>query len=180
MYYDTLKGLPGIQIGSKRSQIHLLCYEKIDAYGNKSQKFKGQSKFIKINPNNHKRFLRIESRYRPNAKPTSKNGRPMMLADLLTMKNPFERLQVYSKDMPHQLLGKGFIFEIPNEPSLGRLKQYILKDMQYSRLPRNIINEIKKHKIDLFNKHNFWYRWPLLVKKIGCILDIAQEYSSKE
>ncbi|EHD19598.1 MULTISPECIES: hypothetical protein [Brenneria] len=175
-YYDTKNGLPGVRIGSPRSLLHILCYEKVDAHRSKKLTFQEKSRFININLNEHRQFLRIESRYTPKAKPTSKNGNSLMLAHLLSMGNLFERLQIYSNDLAHELLTEGFIRTIPAEPSIVALKRCVMQDMQGSRLPRAVIGIIVKHEIELLNKNTIWEQWSLCVEQLSSIFSIASVF----
>ncbi len=154
-YFNEKNGLPSVQLGSNRAKIHILCYEKIDAFKKKHMIHERSDNFVRVNFNKHKKFLRIESRYMPNSKPTSKNGNPLMLKDILKMENPFTRLQIYSVGLAHDLLKKGYISTIPNEPSLCALKCSIKEKIECSRTPRYVERVFKKHQITLFEKKLF-------------------------
>lgn len=178
-YFNEKNGLPSVQLGSNRSRIHILCYEKLDVFKNKSIVREKNSDLIKINFNAHKKFLRIESRYMPNSKPTSKNGNPLMLKDILKMENPFIRLQVYSKDLAHHLSKNEYILNIPPEPSTYMLKCCIKKQMKYSRIPRNIQKIFIKHRIYFFEKNIIWKSWPICVKQLSGIFTVALAYKDR-
>ncbi|MCI4002617.1 hypothetical protein MRO73_08625 [Dickeya dianthicola] len=175
-YRNNKKTLPSVRIGSSRSILYILCYEKIDAHGSKQLTFREKSRFININLNEHRQFLRIESRYQPNATPTSKSGNALMLAHLLSMGNPFERLQVYSDDLAYELLTVGYIRAIPAEPSIAALKRSIMRNIQNSRLPREVIGIIVKHEIELFNKNKIWEQWSLCVERLSSIFNISSVF----
>ncbi|HDU4639578.1 TPA: hypothetical protein RFT53_000830 [Klebsiella aerogenes] len=175
-YRNSKNSLPSVRIGSSRSILYILCYEKIDAHGSKQLTFREKSRFININLNEHRQFLRIESRYQPNATPTSKSGNALMLAHLLSMGNPFERLQIYSDDIAYELLTKGYIRAVPAEPSIVALKRAILRNMQNSRFPREVISIIVKHEIELFNKNKIWEQWSLCVEQLSSIFSIASVF----
>lgn len=177
-YHNNKKGLPGVRIGSSRSILYILCYEKVDAHGSKQLTFQEKSSFINIDLNEHRQFLRIESRYQPNATPTSKSGKALMLAHLLSMGNPFERLQVYSDDLAYELLTEGYIRAIPVEPSIATLKRSIMRNIQNSRLPREVISIIVKHEIELLNKDTIWEQWSLCVEQLSSIFSIASVFFS--
>lgn len=175
-YFNEGNGLPGIQLGSNRSVLHVLCYEKIDAFRNKNVSHKNKNKFLKIKRNEHKNFLRIEARYRPNSKPTSKHGSPLMLRNILEMENPFKRLQFYSNELKSELLIKKHIISIPSEPSVFALKCRVKKENSCSRIPRNVQRIINEHKISIFNKNIIWDNWPIYTKQLGGIFTIAYSY----
>ncbi|NWC65506.1 hypothetical protein [Cedecea sp. P7760] len=178
-YFNEENSLPGVQLGSNRSKIHLLCYEKLDAFNDKCVIREKNSDLIKINFNTHKKFLRIESRYMPNSRPTSKNGNPLMLKDILKMENPFIRLQVYSKDLTHHLSKNEYIVTIPPEPSTYALKCCIKREMKYSRIPRDIQRIFIKHRISFFEKDIIWESWLICVKQLSGIFTIALAYKDR-
>lgn len=172
-YFDKVNGLPGLRIGSCRSRLHILCYGKVDANSGRKLVFRERAKFININFDEYQQFLRIEARYRPNAKTTSKNGNVLMLAHLSEMRNPFERLRVYSKDLGDELLERGFLCTLPDAPSIAEMKRYMLATMQYSRLPRKVDRVIAEYEIELFDKHTVWTQWSRCVAQLSGIFSIA-------
>lgn len=166
-YYNTLSGLPGIQLGSKRSILHILCYEKINLKRYKPIGNMLKAEHVKVNINKHKRFLRIEARFRPNAKPGTKDSLPLMLIDLKKMENPFQRLRIYSMDLLYELLPESSILTIMQEPSLVAFKRNISKNNQINRLPRKSISIINSFQINLFDTNKVWDKWHLCVRNLG-------------
>ena len=175
--YDEPQGLPGIRVGSKRSKVHILCYEKINLGKDKDSSYHRNSKFINVNLSQHESFLRIESRYRPNAKPTSNYGNPLMLSHLNYMENAFNRLQIYSKDLAKELLEKGYVIKIPREPSINALKKRVLRDMNCSRLPRRVQKIFDSNRVYLFDIDAIWKRWPLYIKQLSSITDLTTSFT---
>lgn len=175
-YFDKENGLPGLRIGSCRSLLHILFYGKVNARSDGKLVFMEKSKFIKINFDEHQQFLRIEARYRPNATPTSKNGNALMLAHLLEMKNPFERLRVYSKDLRDELMARGFLCTLPDAPSIAEMKRYMVEKMQCARLPRKVDRLIAAYEIELFDKHTVWMQWSRCVAQLSGIFSIASVF----
>ncbi|WP_233978480.1 replication initiation factor domain-containing protein [Pectobacterium versatile] len=178
-YFNEENSFPGVQLGSNRSKIHMLCYEKLDVFKNKYKRYEKNNDLIEVNFNKYKKFLRIESRYMPNSKPTSKNGNPLMLKDILNMENPFTRLQVYSIDLANNFLEEGYILTIPPEPSTHALKCCIRRKMKYSRIPRHVHKIFKKHQIPLFDKHIIWQNWPICVNQLSGIFTVAFAYKDR-
>ncbi|KQN63271.1 hypothetical protein [Erwinia sp. Leaf53] len=175
-YFDKENGLPGLRIGSCRSLLHILFYGKVNARSDGKLVFMERSKFIKINFDEHQQFLRIEARYRPNATPTSKNGNALMLAHLLEMRNPFERLRVYSKDLRDELMARGFLCTLPDAPSIAEMKRYMAEKMECARLPRKVERLIAAHEIELFDKHTVWMQWSRCVAQLSGIFSIASVF----
>ncbi len=175
-YFDKEDGLPGLRVGSCRSLLHILCYGKVDANSGRKLIFRERAKFININFDEYQQFLRIEARYRPNAKPTSKKGNVLMLAHLSEMRNPFERLRVYSKDLGDELLERGFLCMLPHAPSIAEMKRYMLATMQCSRLPRKVDRLIAEYEIKLFDKRTVWEQWSRCVAQLSGIFSIASVF----
>ncbi|EGJ3414432.1 hypothetical protein IHC78_004374 [Salmonella enterica subsp. houtenae] len=175
-YFDKENGLPGLRIGSCRSLLHILCYGKVDVNSGRKLVFKERAKFININFDEYQQFLRIEARYRPNTKPTSKKGNVLMLAHLSEMRNPFERLRVYSKDLGGELLERGLLCTLPDAPSIAEMKRYMLATMQYPRLPRKVERLIAEHETELFNKYTVWTHWSRCVAQLSGIFSIASVF----
>lgn len=175
-YFNKKHGLPGIRIGSYRSFLHFLCYGKIDANSGRKLDFRERAKFIDINFDEYEKFLRIEARFRPGAKPTSKKGSALMLAHILEMKNPFERLKVYSKELGNELLGRQYLYALPHAPSIARMKRYMMEDMHCSRLPRKVDRLIAEYEIELFDKHTVWMQWSRCVAQLSGIFSIASVF----
>ena len=175
-YFDKEDGLPGLRVGSCRSLLHILCYGKVDANSGRKLIFRERAKFININFDEYQQFLRIEARYRPNAKPTSKKGNVLMLAHLSEMRNPFERLRVYSKDLGDELLERGFLCMLPHAPSIAEMKRYMLATMQCSRLPRKVDRLIAEYEIELFDKRTVWEQWSRCVAQLSGIFSIASVF----
>lgn len=175
-YFDKENGLPGIRVGSYRSILHFLCYGKVDAKSGRKLVFRERAKFLNINFDEYQQFLRIEARYRPNAKPTSKSGKPLMLAHLLEMKSPFDRLRVYSQDLGNKLLEREYLYVLPHAPSIAEMKRCMMEAMKCSRLPRKVDRLIAEYEIDLFDKRTVWAQWSRCVDQLSSIFCIAANF----
>lgn len=171
-YYDTENGLSGVRIGSNRSLLHIHCYEKVNARRDRKLILKDRAKLININLDEHKRFLRIEARYKPGAKPTSKKKDALMLSQLLEMRNPFKRLQVYSNGLGKELLTRGCLTTLPKEPSVIALKASLRQQLGRSRLTALLA----RHKTVLFDEREIWNLWPRCVEQLSSIYSIASAY----
>ncbi|ELX50354.1 hypothetical protein SEET535_18028 [Salmonella enterica subsp. enterica serovar Tennessee str. 4535] len=132
-----------------------LCGILTNAYGGGKLIYSERSKFININFDEHQHFLRIEARYRPNAKPKIKKN-ALKLTNLLEMRNPFERLRVYSNDLGYELLARDYLHTLPDAPSIAEMKRYMMEAMQCSCLPCKIDRLIAEHEIELFDKRTVW------------------------
>lgn len=172
LYFDTENGLPGVRIGSNRSLLHIHCYEKVDARRDKKIFLKDRAKFININLDEYKRFLRIEARYKPGAKPTGKKEGALRLAQLLEMKNPFERFQVYSKGLVDELLKREYLNGLPREPSVTGLKTILKQQIGRSRLTALLT----RHRTVLFDECEVWNQWTSCIEQLSSIYKIASAY----
>ena len=65
---------------------------------------------------------------------------------------------------------------IPAEPSIAALKRSIVRNMQNSRLPREVTGIIVKHEIELLNKNTIWEQWSLCVGQLSSIFSIASVF----
>ncbi|PQQ37963.1 hypothetical protein C6H68_10000 [Photorhabdus luminescens] len=75
------------------------------------------------------------------------------------MRNPFKRLQIYSRNLKLELITKGFIHKIPEELTVRKYNHYIMQSMKCSRLPRKVMKLISSYEIELFNKGIIWLQW---------------------
>jgi hypothetical protein len=167
-YYSTTKGLPGIRIGSSRSLQHILFYEKIDASHSKIKRDKIISKHIDVDIKSHTRFLRLEVRYRPKSK--KKITGSLMLCDISRMKNPFKMIRIYSLSLIEEMKSEGYLKKCPNNNSLIAIKNKINKEMNYSRLPRNVLKAIDDHEIELFDDDFIWSNWKNCIRNLSMFI----------
>lgn len=170
--YNNENSLPGVRIGSRRSLLYIYCYEKVNAYRGRKLILKENTKYINIDLDEYKRFLRIEARYMPGAKPTSKKKDALKLSQLLEMRNPFKRLQVYSKGLGEELLTRGCLTTLPKEPSVIALKASLRQQLGRSRL--NAL--LAKHKTVLFDEREIWNQWSRCVEQLSSLYSIASAY----
>lgn len=169
-YYSTAKGLPGIRVGSSRSIQHILFYEKIDASDSKIKRDKVNSKHIDMDIKSHARFLRIEVRYRPKSKSKKNITGSLMLCDISRMKNPFKLLRIYSLSIIEEMKSEGVLRKCPNNNSLIAIKNKINKEMNYSRLPRNVMKSIYDNEIELFDDDFIWNNWKECIKNLSMFI----------
>jgi len=165
--YDTKNGLPGIKMGSSRSKLHALCYEKIDATKLSDTIKITKAKFINLSPSKHSHFLRIEMRFRPNMKPKETSSNTGICDTLLRMENVFQRIQVYSKEIIPILIEDEFIKIEKNESSIVTIKNKILKETGSYTLPRKYKRIIKKYNVNLFDINAIWREWHQCVSHLG-------------
>ncbi|MEA3696753.1 hypothetical protein VBL72_14395 [Enterobacter hormaechei] len=168
-YYSTAKGLPGIRIGSSRSIQHILFYEKIDASDSKLKRGNVNSKHIDVDIKNHTRFLRVEARYRPKSKSKKNILGSLMLCDICKMKNPFEMIKIYSLSLIEEIKSEGVLKKCPNN-SLIAIKNKVKKEMNYSRLPRNLMKSIDNNEIELFDNDSIWNNWNECIKNLSIFI----------
>lgn len=167
--YNPKDGLPGVRLGSIRSNLHMLVYEKVDITGS-THKFREIGGNLDIDLNDHPLFLRIEARVKPDAKPGSKRKVPLMLKELHKMDNPFERLEVYSKGLEAHLLMDEFCRCKPKSNTLNAWRQHMKRSQKTSRISRKIEGIIEKYNIELFDKGQVWGEWDKCLKRLGLLV----------
>ncbi|MDK9585016.1 hypothetical protein [Lelliottia wanjuensis] len=172
--YLSTDGLPGVRLGSVRSDLHMLVYEKVDITGS-TRKFREVDGKLEINLNDHPMFLRIEARVKPDAKPGSKRKKgkqkePVMLKELHKMANPFERLEVYKTGLDTYLEIDKFFRERPKSFTLNAWKRHMRLSQNTRRISRKIEGIIEKHKIELFDKEQVWKLWTKCLKRLGLLV----------
>jgi hypothetical protein len=70
-YFHHKNGFPGLRLGSIRSKISILCYEKIYIQRKFFNSFKTESEYLEVNKD-YRNLLRIEARVKPKKKLRSK------------------------------------------------------------------------------------------------------------
>ncbi|WP_446030152.1 hypothetical protein [Lelliottia amnigena] len=165
-YFDKKYGLPGLRLGSIRSQLHIHCYEKIDGYRNEIISSMKRTSLMNIHPNDCDKFLRIESRFRPKKNISSQDNR-ILLKNILQIDNPFTRLSVFDRKIALILYKKGFIRSYPCNPSLIELKSCIKSTEKISRLTQKHLHLVSKSEISLFDINMVWKSWPKCVSRLG-------------
>lgn len=166
-HYDIRDGLPGVRIGSVHSPLHVLCYEKVDAVGQTKRIFKCEGDLLELALDQYPRFLRVEMRFKPLAKPTHTIGKALMLANLKRMKNPFERLQVYSKSLEQILLMEKLIRTRRKWKTYLAYLRQINRNQKTVRIAKKIDVLIKESEIVLFDKQAVWKYWEACVARLG-------------
>lgn len=169
-YFNKKNGLPGLRLGSIRSQLHILCYEKIDGFRNKTINSMKRTSIMNIKPNDCDKFLRIESRFRPK-KNILNNDNRTLLKNILQIENPFTRLIVCDRKILSTLYRNGFIKSYPCNPSLIELKSFIRSSEKISRLTQKHYHLISRSEISLFDIHMVWKFWPKCVSRLGNIFE---------
>ncbi len=165
-YFDEKNGLPGLILGSRRSQLHIYCYEKIDGYNDPKIRRMKKRSLMNIQHNDYDRFLRIEARFRPRKSIENKNN-SMLLKNILKMENPFTRLIVYKKNLNLKLFKKGFLKSCPCNPSMIKLKYCIKMSTKAMRLTPKHLHLISESQISLFDINMVWGFWPECIARLG-------------
>lgn len=173
-YYDKPNGLPGLLIGSTRSALHFLCYEKVDVYGNDRVNTLKKKRLMNIDLNECKQFLRIEARIKPK-KSLSKTKTNCFLVNIHNIDNPFNRLQIYSSRLKKIIKKTGKNDSYSEILSIVDLKKYILQKNKASRLSRIDLDLIRQHQVALLNKAEIWDHWPKCVKRLGVLAQICSD-----
>ncbi|WP_213991520.1 hypothetical protein [Sodalis sp. dw_96] len=166
--YKKKHGLPGLQLGSKRSSLHILCYEKVDAVGCDTKVFREKGGKLDLELEHFPRFLRIEARDKPG--PVSQNHKCLMLSELVNMAYPFRRLQIHSRGMLQDIKMVQLMANRPEHYTLTWLKNHLCRSTESPRISRKIRRIIDKHELTLFEEEKVWGYWPECVARLGLVL----------
>ncbi|WCG82255.1 hypothetical protein [Pectobacterium sp. A5351] len=168
--YKKTYGLPGARLGSIRSPLHVLCYEKVDTVGYESKVFREKRGMLDLELGDFPYFLRIEAKKKPGGKPGSKNHNWLMLRDLRCMDYPFERLQVYPENIWHFMEVELSRENSPVRHTIAYYKNYSQKSPEKYWNSRKGKCFLEKREITLFTKVQVWPFWPECVTRLGTIL----------
>ncbi|WP_051691248.1 hypothetical protein [Mangrovibacter sp. MFB070] len=170
-FFDKKSGLPGKRLGSKRSPLCVLCYEKHDATGDLLSKCLHQpdgSMDMVLNESSD--FLRVEAKIRPGGRPGSKKHDCLMLRGLGMLDYPFERLIIYPVNIERIKAGT-----YGQAVDAGRgTKTHIKRSSSMSPdtywKSRKGRENLERFRVKLFDKNHVWSFWPECVQRLGRIL----------
>ncbi|EBP2521091.1 hypothetical protein AAIJ15_002612 [Salmonella enterica] len=163
-------GLPGVQLGSNRSPLSILCYEKIDAVGRKSKILRGKGGRVELEIGDFPYFLRLEARIKPGGKPGSKNHKYLLLADLKDMTYPFERLRIYPLNIQH-MLDIALMYEnAPERHTIAYSKKHSQKSPERYWNSDKGRRYLETCEVTLFTEEKIWSFWRESVVRQGAIL----------
>lgn len=166
-YFSHKNGLPGLRLGSIRSKIHILCYEKIYIKRKDFSSMKPQNGLIEVKNKNHRHLLRIEARYKPKITSHSKEAKALLLNEISSMDNPFLRLMIYSNEAQENLIRNNYL---PYKLRTNDILVIKKKMKKRSRLSRHSLSIIEKNKIEFIDKDKVWEKWKLCIRRLGFLL----------
>lgn len=164
--YSSEGEFQGQRLGSNKSEYHAACYEKLDVGDDLESLSDEELQLIITNwreIQDYRRFLRIETRYKPRSK-------ALLLRDIRNLHNLLERIGFYKKplctkegDLDWELLLSGMI--------LPELRDYVNKTnpKEAKKILKRLDNRLKNNQVDLFDKDEIWYDFHLLVDKLGIL-----------
>ncbi|MGP2502769.1 hypothetical protein OH655_07965 [Pantoea dispersa] len=174
----NFKGLPGLNLGGKRSELRFNLYEKVYAGVLNSLGFNQRSEvvlkngkarqeqFIEINQEEFDGFLRIEARIIPGRR---SGAWSVMLAELAELKNPFGRIVVYEGKLKSVLVNDFIESSRPKSNSAKAWARHAMGDVD-SRMSRRVKRALVTHETELFNKSEVWAYWSSCVAALGTII----------
>lgn len=164
--YSSEGEFQGQRLGSNKSEYHASCYEKLDV-GDDLDSFSDEELQLIITNwreiQDYRRFLRIETRYKPRSK-------ALLLRDIHNLHNLLERIGFYKKplctkegDLDWELLLSGMI--------LPELRNYVNKTnpKEAKKILKRLDNRLKNNQVDLFDKDEIWCDFHLLVETLGIL-----------
>jgi len=162
-YFHQKNGLPGLRLGSIRSKINILCYEKIYIRREEFYSLQSENGLINIKNKNYKHLLRIEARFKPKLTFKNKNRKALFLKEISSMENPFLRLKVYSNKMQENLIKKKYLLYKIMTNDVMVIKNKMKKS---SKLSRHSLAVIERNEIDLIVRDKLWEKWKLCVRRL--------------
>ena len=166
-YFHHKNGLPGLRLGSTRSKISILCYEKIYMQRNLFNSFKTESEYLELNKN-YRNLLRIEARVKPKKKLRSKKEKALLLKEISSMENPFLRLMIYNNQMQEELIQKNYLKYKMKTQNVAIIKNKMKKSV---KLSRHCLAVIERNAIDLIDQDKLWEKWLLCINKLTYIIN---------
>jgi len=157
-------GFHRVRLGSSSSEFYLACYEKIGGNWERLPGEKGEAS-LNLAVADSANFLRIEVRYQP--KTTGRGKVP--LSTLWYLKNPLDKVQLYSKDLDfdpripdpvREMLLKG-----KSIPEAMLAIPGAAKEVRQTR--RRIKSWIEEYRIQVFDSQSVWSSWMECVHQLG-------------
>ncbi|MGR7622076.1 hypothetical protein ACU6XN_15365 [Klebsiella aerogenes] len=160
-YFHHKNGLPGLRLGSVRSKISILCYEKVYIRRRDFDSLKSEGKYIKVN-NDYNPLLRIEARFKPKNVVQDKKDKALLLKDISSMENPFLRLIIYNNMIQENLIKKNYLQCKLKTSDVNVIKKKMKKRL---KLSRHSLAIIEQNKIDLIDRDKIWEKWELCINR---------------
>ena len=160
-YFHQKNGLPGLRLGSVRSKISILCYEKIYIRRRDFDSLKSEGKYVEVN-NDYNPLLRIEARFKPKILLQDKKDKALLLKDISSMENPFLRLIIYNSMMQENLIKKNYLQCKLKTSDVNVIKKKMKKRL---KLSRHSLAVIEQSKIDLIDLDKIWEKWELCIDR---------------
>ncbi|HGM4843417.1 TPA: hypothetical protein ACKQCQ_004127 [Serratia marcescens] len=172
-YFHHKNGLPGLRLGSIRSKINILCYEKMYIRRKEFYSLQFENGLLGVKSKNHKYLLRVEARFKPKTILQDKKGKPLSLKEIASMDNPFLRLMIYSNQMQENLINKNYLPYKIKTNSVIAIKNKLKKR---SKLSRHSLSVIEKNEIDLIDRDELWEKWELCIRRLEYLLQNTDAY----
>ncbi|EPL4466684.1 hypothetical protein MC862_002851 [Proteus mirabilis] len=164
--YSSEDEFQGQRLGSNKSEYHASCYEKLDVGDDLDTLHDKDLQLIITNwreIQDYRRFLRLETRYKPRSK-------ALLLRDIRNLHNLLERIEFYKK--PLRIKEGDLDWEsLLSNKTLPELRDYVNKanPKEAKKIFKRLDNRLKNNQFDLFAKEEIWYGFHLLVDKFGIL-----------
>jgi len=157
-------GFHRLRLGSSSSEFYLACYEKIGGNWHRLPGEKGEAS-LNLAVADSANFLRIEVRYQP--KTTGRGKVP--LSTLWYLKNPFDKVQLYSKDLDFDPRMPDIVREMLLEGKSipEALKAITGKPKEVRQIRRRIKSWLEEYRIQVFDSASVWSSWMDCVNQLG-------------
>lgn len=166
-YFHHKNGLPGLRLGSIRSKINILCYEKIYIRRREFNSLQSENGLMEVTNRNHRHLLRIEARVKPKITLKQKKEKALPLKEISSIDNPFLRLIIYSNHMQEELIKKSYLQYKLKTNDVLVIKNKMRKR---SKLSRHSLAVIDKNTIDLIDRDKLWEIWELCTRRFEYLM----------
>ncbi|WP_052012667.1 hypothetical protein [Pectobacterium betavasculorum] len=172
-YFHHRNGLPGLRLGSIRSKINILCYEKIYIRRKEFSSLQSENGFMKVKNKNYRHLLRIEARFKPKLTLKDKKAKALLLKEISSMENPFLRLIIYSNQMQENLIKNNYLQYKLKTNNVIVIKKKMKKR---SKLSRHSLAVIEGSEIDLIDLGKVWENWKSCIRRLENLSQNTEAY----
>ncbi|HGW6117727.1 hypothetical protein AB6V67_06735 [Serratia marcescens] len=166
-YFHHKNGLPGLRLGSIRSKINILCYEKIYIRRREFYSLQSENGLVAVTNENQKNLLRIEARVKPKKTLNQKKEKSLLLKEISSMDNPFLRLIIYNNEMQDILIKHNYLQHKMKTSDIIIIKNKMKKR---SKLSRHSLAVIDKNIVDLIDREKIWEKWKLCIRRFEYLI----------
>ena len=162
-YKDFDDSRKGLYLGSIKSSLSFLCYEKGLLINPESLRELDKDGKVEVRVKDLSNFLRVEARYKP-------NNKSLMLRNIPDMKTPWKRLSIYSRSadliegVPDSFLRR--MKKMPITKALAKLRG---TKNEVRNMKNKIERRLKEHEVGFIDYDLIWQSWYDCVCEMGLL-----------